>query len=158
MRRMAGFTLIELMVVLVIVALVGTGLSLSLGVVHGREAHRAIERLRLVLEATAERAIVRGQPIAIDFLADGYRFTAYETDGSWRPLQEAPVFVERVWPEEVRLQNLMVEGEDRSAAPRLVFGSATPEFELRLQTAAGVVTLQGLVTGAVVHREPETVR
>lgn len=151
-RRSAGFTLIEVMVVLVIVALVGTGLSVGLGVVQGRETEREVERLRLVLEATAERALVRGQAITLEFLADGYRFSAFETDGTWRPLKDAPVFVERVWPEGVRVHGLRVEGEDRSALPRIVFGTATPEFELRLSTPSGEVILDGRMNGAVTRR------
>ena len=84
-RCVQGFTLIEVMVVLVIIALTATGISVALDAVQGREASRAVERLRLVLEATAERASVRGQPIAVEFIADGYRFSAFETDGNWRP-------------------------------------------------------------------------
>ncbi|MCB1957370.1 MAG: prepilin-type N-terminal cleavage/methylation domain-containing protein [Rhodocyclaceae bacterium] len=151
MRQARGFTLIEVMVVLVIVGLVATGISVSLAALQGREAERAVERLRLVLEASAERAAVRGQPIAVEFFADGYRFSAFETDGSWRALVDPPVFVERILPEDVVRGALTVEGRDLSAEPRLVFASAAPEFRLVLDTPAGPVRLVGRATGEVVR-------
>ena len=153
-KRARGFTLIEVMVVLVIVGLVATGIGVSLAALEGREAARAVERLRLVLEATAERAAVRGQPIAVDFLADGYRFSAFDTDGNWRALVDPPLFAERVLPADVRRRQLRIEGRDASDAPRLVFASAAPEFELVLDTPDGPVWLVGRATGAV-DRRPE---
>ncbi|MCB1912899.1 MAG: prepilin-type N-terminal cleavage/methylation domain-containing protein [Rhodocyclaceae bacterium] len=147
-----GFTLIEVMVVLVIIALTATGISVALDAVQGREASRAVERLRLVLEATAERASVRGQPIAVEFIADGYRFSAFETDGNWRPLIDPPVFAEKLLPDDVVRGRLLVEGLDQSATPRLVFGTTPPQFTLELGTPEGRVTLAGRPTGAVTVR------
>lgn len=144
-----GFTLIEVMVVLVIMGLVATGISVALDAVQGREAGRAVERLRLVLEATAERASVRGQPIAVEFIADGYRFSAFDTDGNWRPLIDPPVFAEKLLPDDVARGRLIVEGQDQSATPRLVFGTTPPEFSLELDTPAGRKVLSGRPTGAV---------
>jgi len=152
--RSRGFTLIEVMVVLVIIGLLATGIGVSLAALQGREAEQAVERLRLVLEASAERAAVRGQPIAVEFLADGYRFSAFDTDGSWRPLLDPPVFSERVLPEDVRRGRLLVEGRDLSAEPRLVFASAAPEFRLTLDTPDGAVELVGRATGEVERRSP----
>lgn len=148
-RRAAGFTLIEVLVVLVIVGLLATGIGVSLSALHARESARAVERLRLVLEATAERAAVRGTPIAVEFLPDGYRFARFDTDGQWHLLSEPPVFAERVLPEDVRRVSLRIEGRDAGARPRLVFASASPEFELLLDTPEGEVRLLGRATGAV---------
>ena len=135
--------------VLVIVALAASAVSLSLDALAGRDAERAVARLRLVLEASAERAAVRGQPLALEFIADGYRFTAFHSDGSWRPLHDPPVFAERLWPPGVSVAALRVAGEDRAADARLVFGSATPAFELRLATPSGPVLLRGDAAGGV---------
>ena len=147
--RTHGFTLIEVMVVLVIIGLTATGIGVALDAVQGREASRAVPRLRLVLEATAERASVRGQPIAVEFIADGYRFSAFETDGNWRPLIDPPVFAEKLLPDDVVRGRLIVEGQDQSATPRLVFGTTPPEFTLELSTPSGRWNLVGRPTGAV---------
>ena len=58
--RLAGFTLIEVMVVLVIMGVVATGISVGLDSLRGRDVDQALRRLRLVLEASADRALVRG--------------------------------------------------------------------------------------------------
>ncbi len=149
MRTARGFTLIEVMVVLVIIGLVATGIGVSLSALQGREADRAVERLRLVLEASAERAAVRGQPIAVEFFAAGSRFSAFATDGSWRALVDPPLFNERLLPDDVVRGRLIVEGRDLSSEPRLVFASAAPEFSLVLTTPAGAIHLNGRATGEV---------
>ena len=89
--RHAGFTLIEVMVVLVIMGVMATGITIGLDSLRGRDAEQALKRLRLVLEASADRAVVRGRPIAIEFLPDGYRFSALDADDNWRPLIDPPV-------------------------------------------------------------------
>lgn len=148
-RHHAGFTLIEVLVVLSIVALMAGGLTLSLGAARAQEAEHAVERLRRMLEAAAERAEVTGQPIAVDFLVDGYRFSAYETDGNWHPLHDAPHFAERILPAEVRPFGLRIERRELSADRRLVFSGTAPNFELRLDTPGGPVSLVGRATGVV---------
>ena len=141
-----GFTLIEVLVVLTIVGLVASGISLSLETLRGRDTDRAIERLRHVLEHTAERAQTRGQPIALELLTDGYRFSTLDTDGRWVAFEEAPLFVERVLPNDLSWGGLRLDtGETR----RLVFGNRAPRFELAVDTPAGRVLLSGTPTGAV---------
>lgn len=149
LRGSPGFTLIEVMVVLVVMGVLATGIGVSLAALQGRDVERAIDRLRLVLEAASERAAVRGQPIAVEFLGDGYRFSVFDTDGRWRPLNDPPVFTEKLLPEGVVRRRLSIEGEDRNAEPRLVFGSASPEFRLSFDTASGPVELVGRATGVV---------
>ena len=90
-RRSAGFTLIEVMVVLVIMGVMATGITLGIDSLRGRDADQALRRLRLVLEASADRASVRGRPIAVEFLPDGYRFSALDPDDNWRPLIDPPI-------------------------------------------------------------------
>jgi prepilin-type N-terminal cleavage/methylation domain-containing protein len=110
-HRNAGFTLIEIMVVLVIMGVMATGISIGLDSLRGRDADQALKRLRLVLEATADRAIVRGRPIAIEFLPDGYRFSALDPDDNWRPLNDPPVFTERTLPGGLSWAGLRLDGQ-----------------------------------------------
>lgn len=153
--RGRGFTLIEMMVVLVIVGLVASGISLGLNGFHAREDKNALERLRRVLEATAQRAMVRGQPLAFELLADGYRFWALSADGNWQLLVDPPVYNERVLPAGM-LWDKVVSGPGRvSGERRLEFGSHPADFELRLNTPQGVAVYRGNVTGEVTLVLPE---
>ncbi len=149
-RRHTGFTLIEVMVVLVIMGVMATGITIGLDSLRGRDAEQALKRLRLVLEASADRAMVRGRPIAIEFLPDGYRFSALDADDNWRPLIDPPVFTERTLPGGLGWSGLRLEGQTEAAAPRLQFGSQAPEYELRVATPGGEARLTGKANGEVI--------
>lgn len=160
-RPHRGFTLIELMVVLVIMGVVATGISLSVNSLHSRDEARALERLRRVLEATAQRAMTRGQPLAVDLLADGYRFSTLDTDGHWRALSDPPVFVERILPAGLRWSRLERLGQAtnvaNAAGQRLVFGSRPPEYALLLDTPQGAARYRGRICGEVTLELPGSV-
>ncbi|WP_139379403.1 prepilin-type N-terminal cleavage/methylation domain-containing protein [Zoogloea sp. LCSB751] len=148
-RGHAGFTLIEVMVVLVIMGVMSTGISLGLDSLRGRDADQALKRLRLVLEATADRAAVRGRPIVIEFLPDGYRFSALDPDDNWRPLNDPPVFTEKTLPGGLYWSGLRIDGQPEAATPRLQFGTQAPEYELRIATPGGEARLIGKANGDV---------
>lgn len=150
----AGFTLIEVMVVLVIMGVMATGISLGLDSLRGRDADQALRRLRLVLEATADRAAVRGRPIVVEFLPDGYRFSALDPDDNWRPLNDPPVFTEKTLPSGLYWSGLRIDGQPESATPRLQFGTQAPEYELRVATPGGEARLIGKANGDVILALP----
>lgn len=150
-RRAAGFTLIEVMVVMLIVAVAIAGVSVSLDALAGRETGREIERLQRVLEASAERAEIRGQPLAIEFLADGYRFFAYAPDDGWQLLHDPPVFAERLLPEGIAWHSLSVDARRIALPGRLVFGTRAPRFLLELRTGDTRHVYRGNETGRIVH-------
>ena len=80
--RARGFTLIEVMVVLVILAITATAVTFSIEGMQARDTEREIDRLRLVLEAAGERAAVHGTPIAAEFLPGRYRFSELDAEGN----------------------------------------------------------------------------
>jgi general secretion pathway protein H len=147
--RLAGFTLIEVMVVLVIMGVVATGISVGLDSLRGRDVDQALRRLRLVLEASADRALVRGRPIAIEFLPDGYRFAALDADDNWRPLIDPPVFSDRPLPAGMGWLGLRLDQQPEGPALRLQFGNPSPEYTLRVATPNGEAILRGLANGQV---------
>ena len=121
-------------------------------------ADRALKRLRLVLEATADRAMVRGRPMAIQFLPDGYRFEALDPDDNWRPLIDPPVFTERTLPGELGWAGLRLDGQPDATSLRLQFGSQAPEYELRVSTPAGEARFTGKANGDVILAMPGRTR
>jgi general secretion pathway protein H len=133
----AGFTLIEVLVVLTIVGLVLSGVSWSVEALRHRDGD---------LAATAERAQIRGQPIAIELLPDGYRFSVLDPDGRWIAWEAPPVFAERRLPESFRWGTLSGgSGVER----RIIFGIRAPRFELTVHTPKGTLRYTGRSTGAV---------
>lgn len=145
--RCRGFTLIEVLVVMTIIGLAISGVTIGLESLRGRDDALALERLRWVLEATAERARIRGQAIAFEPLADGYRFSLLDADGRWIVFEDAPVFVARTLPASLRWNGLTVNGRD---SDRIVFGSQAPRFLLQLHRGTdGSAHLEGRHNGTV---------
>lgn len=135
--RSRGFTLIEVMVVLVILGITATAVTFSIGGLQARETEREVDRLRLVLEAAGERAATHGTPLEIEFLPGRYRFSLLDADGQWRPVPEGDPLAERLMPEGLEWRSLRVEGRKPDIDTPLVFGSEMPMFELELTVPAG---------------------
>lgn len=135
--RARGFTLIEVMVVLVVLAITASAVTFSIEGMSRRDNEREVDRLRLVLEAAGERAAVSGTPIAAEFLPGRYRFSTLDTEGKWRPVSEGNSLAERSLPEGFLWVSVKLRGKPATAEPPLVFGAEMPDFEVRLRTPEG---------------------
>lgn len=80
--RCAGFTLLELMVVLVLVGIVFSFAMLSMG---GDDVAELMEqearRLETLLVLASDEAIIRGEELAMRFEDDGYEFMVLAAEG-----------------------------------------------------------------------------
>lgn len=95
-KRDSGFTLIELMVVLLIVGLAAGAVILSLPDSRGRLSDEA-ERFAARTVAARDLAILEGRPIAVRVTARGYAFDRRQ-GGIWLPLSDKS-FASRPWAE-----------------------------------------------------------
>lgn len=107
-----GFTLLELLIVVVIMGLMATFAVLSLG-------SRALDdrldtearRLNELIALAAEEAVLQGAELGFVLTADGYSFLVLK-DGKWIPLEAAGALRPRVIEEplfiELRVEDLPV--------------------------------------------------
>ena len=85
---MRGFTLIEVLVVTVILAVLAATVSLTLAGGGGeRQLEREAQRLSALIGYACERAEVTGRSIGVAFANGGYVFTERQRD-AWMPLKE----------------------------------------------------------------------
>ena len=148
-RHAGGFTLLEIMVVVVII-----GVMLSFAVLRvgdgGQQKVMAQEaaRFRALVGLAREQAILEASELGVMFTEDGYGFLLLEQDG-WRPIEDDELYRERALPEglsmELTADALPISlaesggsGDDAQEGPRphvlvLSSGELTP-FELTLYT------------------------
>jgi general secretion pathway protein H len=173
----AGFSLIELLVVIVILAIMAGMVLVSMGTLRTESpVETEARRLTALLELVTEEALIQGRDFGIEFFPDGYRFLSWDPDsGLWSVVDDEVVLRRRALPAEVRVV-LAVDGrevvvaEDQDSRPRRgdelvpqvgIFssGELTP-FELFLVTEriADAWVLRGRMRGDLELLPPDALR
>lgn len=80
-RRSGGFSLLELLVVLVIIGIFFGAAMLSPGIVRSdRDVEREARRLKTVIDLVREEALMQSRDYGLRFSTDSYRFYVYDYD------------------------------------------------------------------------------
>ncbi|WP_372965379.1 type II secretion system minor pseudopilin GspH [Marinobacter sp.] len=135
----SGFTLIEILVVLVIVGLLASLAVFNMGSSsQQRELENNVRELYLLMQTASEQAILDNLELGLLLEEDGYRFVAFQDDsGQWKPSGER-LFKKRMLPEWLTLTEFVESDAPRLATaedilrPNVVFfssGETTP-FEI----------------------------
>lgn len=159
-RADAGFTLVELLVVLVIAGLAVGAVMLTLPDGSSPVATEA-ERLAARLTLAGEESISRGQTIGVILTGDGYGFARFYR-GDWQRFEGDRLLGDRRFEDGV-LVTLTREGSDIPLKPALPakpgervapvllfepFGAATP-FRVTLSGDGAVATVTGDDAGQI---------
>ena len=109
-RQCTGFTLLELMVVLVLIGIIFSFAMLSLG---GDDVARMMERetrrLVTLLDMAGEEAVIRGEDLGVHFTDTGYAFMVLRQN-SWADVTNDPLLKPRDLPAGIDL-DLEIEEE-----------------------------------------------
>jgi general secretion pathway protein H len=175
--RAGGFSLIELLVVIVILAIMAGMVLLATGPLRAVDpAETEARRLTALLELVAEEALVQGRDFGVEFFPDGYRFLSWDPDSNlWSAVDDEATLRRRELPAELRVvlavegREVVVDADDRGRERRpdelvphvgiFSSGELTP-FELFL--VAGFVAdawlLRGRMRGDLELVAPESHR
>jgi len=174
-RRAAGFSLIELLVVIVILAIMVGMVVISMGTLRSQDTTETeARRLTALLDLIAEEALIQGRDYGVEFFADGYRFLSWDPDTRlWSVVDDEALLRRRELPPELRVvlavdgREVVVNDEARGRNRRqdeivpqvAVFssGELTP-FELFLVTdfVADAWVLRGRMRGDLELIAPES--
>jgi general secretion pathway protein H len=99
--RSRGFTLIEIMIVVVIIGVISAGVLLSVNLTgRDRELEKESDRLLTLVNYAREQAEMQTRDYGVVVHADGYQFVAYDTRrGVWRDVYEDDALHVRKLPE-----------------------------------------------------------
>lgn len=96
-RRLRGFTLIEVLVVVVILAVLAAAVRMALAGSGGeRQLEREVERLQALVGHACEQAEVGGRAIGLTLLPDGFVFSRRAGD-VWQAIDQGELR-RREWP------------------------------------------------------------
>ncbi len=97
----AGFTLIEILVVVVIIGLITAGIVLSVGLTgRDRELERESDRLLALINYAREQAELQTREFGVMFQDDGYEFLTYDARrAAWRSVFEDDALSARRLPD-----------------------------------------------------------
>jgi general secretion pathway protein H len=169
-RRAPGFTLLEILVVVVIIAILTTLGVLSIGVLGGdRELESEVERYTDVLAAALEQAQLEGRDYGLYFGPDSYQVFVYSarkqqwesvTDDRLYALHPLPKGVTLTLVLEARTLVLDQASPDSPPAPQVMLyasGDADPySLLLRRGEENSGWFLEGQQDGSVKLTKPET--
>lgn len=153
-RLSAGFTLIEMLVVLLIAGLLIAVIALAPTRNRRTDLAEEAQRLATMLESADDLAQVRSASIAWEPVDGGYRFDQQAEDGTWHPIADEVLGPHR-WGTEVTNVSIRYTGSGNSTQ-RIVFGDESIDVPVTVTLDSGSVRLQvvGAGIGSFVVRRP----
>jgi general secretion pathway protein H len=148
---MGGFTLLEVLVVVVITATLVAALTLSVGGTSERQLANASERFEALLGHACNQAELSGREIGVVITADGYTFLRLDRD-QWREFGGDGELRARHWPAGMRVE-LTREGRPltlataQQGAPQLVCFSSGESTPFTLTLALGTLPVRYRLNG-----------
>jgi general secretion pathway protein H len=146
--RQRGFTLIEMLVVLMII-----GLFVGLVSTIARPDDRALlrveaQRLAQLLDLAATKSRLTGKPIAWAADGTGYRFWQFNEDTYWSEILDDDALRARRLPQGMTISGLRIENMPPAQQMRLQFNPYGPTLAFTVQLSLGEA--RDTVTGSPV--------
>jgi general secretion pathway protein H len=103
-RFVAGFTLLEIMVVLVLIGIITSFAVLSIGGGPGERLANEAQRLAALVELHQQEAILNGEPRGVRFNRAGYAILSLGEDGQWHPPAATDALIRYQLPVDILLE------------------------------------------------------
>lgn len=144
-RTAAGFTLIEMLVVLLIAGILISLVALSPSLNRKSALNEEAQRLATMLASADDEAQVRSAQIAWEPFAGGYRFLQSTESGGWTPIRDDLLKPHR-WGVDITRIGIQYTG-GRGAPTRIVFGDESISVPVTVTLSSGDARLEVVSTG-----------
>ncbi len=147
-RSSRGFTLLELLVVLVMIGIILGVAMISLGDGgRGDRIRQEGQRIATLFNLLSQEAVLNAVEYGVLLKPDGYQFLQF-VDQQWQPVDGDSLLVERSLPDDMELnlymdkvsvslepQQLSVSDEEKKLKPQLIFFSSAERTPFEIEVA-----------------------
>jgi type II secretion system protein H len=134
-RTIQGFTLLEVLIVVVIIAALVSLVTVRVAPDAHRSLREEATRLATVLDHAHDEAIVTGAAFAWQPDSNGYRFVRRDPDRVWRAVEGDPALRARTFPVGVALAAVETPERTTNATPAIVISPAGASGPFRITLA-----------------------
>jgi len=139
--RSSGFTLLELLVVILIIGLTTSLVTLNPETDTVALAKKETKKLAYLIRLAAEDSLMRSRPVSLHLTPTGYRFLIRTKSNLWIPSKDK-LFTPRKMPKGITIELNLTNDEDQFSAPSeetpqillSTSGELTP-FKIRMVTS-----------------------
>lgn len=147
----SGFTLIELVVILLLLTVIFSMVGINLTRDDSDVLRDEADRMAVLIQSAQEEAIMQARPFALTPAREGYEFLRMDDEGKLKPIGPGDLLGPRTLTAPVAISSFEIDGAKDAKDPILVFepSGVMPSFTIVLRLGETRWYVQGQASGKV---------